>query len=832
MSGRDDRGGFGGKPWDTGLRPQSPRRDADVVSDEPMKSPFGGSVWQQRPLEPDVDDAFGDGAEDADAEETPRRRRGAAEPSPYPRKTVAALGAKAKVVRDAAGVPHIQARTERDAYAALGFCMAEDRLWQLDLLRRVATGRMAEVLGTSFIRHDALMRTIGVPRRAGVAATRLEGVARDVLAAFVGGINAVRADTKLPECAQLGYEIEPWTIADSLAIELYAAWMLSLETWPHKLLMARALATAGLERARWIAPPGLELSLVPEQILTLWRRIDVRVLDWLGSAPGAPAGGGSNGWALGRERTTTGAALVAGDPHLQVSLPSIMYLAHLEAPGFSVAGAAFVGGPVVQIGRNRHCAWGVTNFSLDDVDCVIEELDGIGNFRTEKGWSPLGRRSELVRVRDGDSVKIEVAETRNGPLLSHLVAQFDGPHAEAGELALAVRWGVNSLGTALPGWLAVARAASVAEVARATAAMDKGALALNLYVGDATGNVGQFGVGGLPVRDPQARLPVRGWLVDTRWTAVTGLSTLASRQGSDVVVSANEAHLDAAAARYPAHAYADHPYRARRIRDQLDAGASRDVPGALALQRDVVDLAARDLLPIVKAALGRLQPGQHTALAGISSALAQWDGEAAADSAAAAVFYVALASFAPRELFPEGRFGPLARFWRQAWWGVTRILTAPSSPWFASEEERDRALLAILDRAAAWCSDTMGADPSAWTWGALHEVKLHHPLSFHESFATGAAETWPAPGSPFTPLQLRWSDVHVAPPFPVALGPAVRMVADLSTDEVHLVLPGGESGRVESGHLLDQLDTWRAGGSLTVKLQPETTGDTTELIPG
>lgn len=829
MSGHDDRGGFGGKRWGTGGgHPQTPRPESR--GGDPMKSPFGGSVWQQRPLEPDldVDDAEGAG----ETEEAPRRRRGAVEPSPYPRKTVAALGAKAKVVRDGSGVPHIQAKTERDAYAALGFCMAEDRLWQLDVLRRLATGRLAEILGEPFARHDALVRTIGVPRRGAVAATRIEGVARDVLAAFVGGINAVRAEVKPPECAVLAYEIEPWTIADSLAIELYAAWSLSLETWPHKLLMARSLATAGLERARWVAPPGLELSHLPEQILALWRRIDLRVLDWLAAAPGVAPGGGSNGWALGGERTGSGAALVAGDPHLPVSLPSPMYLVHLEAPGFSVAGAAYVGGPVVQVGRNRRCAWSVTNFSLDDVDCVIEELDGIGNFRTEKGWSPLGRRSELVRVRGGESLKIEVAETRNGPLLSHLVAQLDGPHADAGELALAVRWGVNSLGTALPGWLGVARAASVAELGRAAAAMDRGALALNLCAGDAAGAIGHFGVGGLPVRDAQARLPVRGWLPEIRWTAVTGLSGICSRQASDVVVSANEAHLDAAAATYPAHAYADHAYRARRIRERIEAGGSRDVAAALLLQRDVVDLAACDLLPAVKAALGRIEPETHPALALIAPALAEWNGEAAADSAPAAVFYVAFAGLAPHELFPEARFGPLARFWRQAWWGVTRIIAAPSSPWFANEEERDRGLLGLLDRAAAWCAGKMGPDPAAWTWGALHPLSLGHPLSFHETFAAGVAEGWSAPGSPFTVLQHRWGDAQPTPPFPVALGPSVRMVADLATDEVHLVLPGGESGRLDGGHLLDQVDVWRNGGSLTVKLQPETAGDITELVPG
>lgn len=830
MSGRDDRGGFGGKRWDTGLRPQSPRRVDDGFADDPGKSPFGGSLWHQRPLEPDVGALDTEGGEDA--EETPRRRRGAAEPSPYPRKTVAALGAKAKVIRDPAGIPHIQAKTERDAYAALGFCMAEDRLWQLDVLRRIACGRVAEILGEPFARHDALIRTVGVPRRAAAAATRIEGVARDVLAAFVGGINAVRADWKPPECALLGYEIEPWTIADSLAIELYTAWMLSLETWPHKLLMARALASAGLERARWIAPPGLELSLVPEQVLALWRRIDLRVLDWATSPPGAAPGGGSNSWAVGRDRTTSGAALVAGDPHLGVTLPSPMYLAHLEAPGFSVAGAAFVGGPIVPIGRNRQCAWSVTNFSLDDVDCVVEEIDGIGNFRTEKGWSPLNRRSELVRVRGADSVKIEVAETRNGPLLSHLVAQLDGAHAEAGELGLAVRWGVNSLGTALPGWLAIARATSVADIARAVPAIDKGVLALNLCAGDFAGNVAHFGVGGLPMRDTSARLPVRGWLGEARWTAVTGLSTISTRRTSDVVVSANEAHLDPRSVTYPAHAYADHAYRARRIREQLDSGAGADVAGTLSLQRDVVDLAACDLLPVVRRALEHLPEGQYAALRAVAPALAGWDGTAAADAAPAAVFYVALTSFAPRALFPEGRFGPLARFWRQAWWGVAKILSAASSPWFADEDERDRALLGLLDGASAWCAERMGPDPSGWTWGMLHEVALRHPLSADDGFAAGVAEAWPAPGSPFTVLQHRWTDVHVAPPFPVALGPAVRMVADLATDEVHLLLPGGESGRLDGGHLLDQVALWREGGSLTVKLQPEATGDTTELVPG
>lgn len=826
-TGDDDRGGFGGKPWQTGIRPEPPRPSEPArPAGGPRRAPFGGATWDQ---------SFESGAAEPEAEEesgeAPRRRRNAPEMPQFPRKTVAALGAKAKVVRDQAGVPHVTARSERDAYAALGVCMAEDRLWQLDVMRRLACGRLAEVLGSPFARHDALVRTIGIPRRAAAAANRLEGVARDVLAAFIAGINVVRAEAKPAECGLLGYEIEPWTVADSLAVELYAAWSLSLETWPYKLLVARALAAAGLERSRWIAPPGLDLSFVPEPTLALWRRLDMRVLDHVLGLPGVGAPvSGSNGWAAGRARSGTGSAIVAGDPHLAATLPSVMYLAHLEAPGFSVAGAAHVGGPILHLGRNRHCAWGVTNFSLDDVDCVIEELDGIGNFRTADGWAPLSRRTELVRIRGEENLKLEVAETRSGPLLSHLVAQIDGSHAELGLLALAVRWGVNSLGSALSGWLAVARAASLDEIQAATTLLDKGPLALNLYAGDDTGEVGHFGVGSLPVRGAAARLPVRGWNGEGKWTSVIGLSTLASNRGVDSVVTANEVHVATHDGRYPAHAYADHAYRARRIRQVLGDATRVDIDLCRELQRDVTDLAAVDLLPYVRRALEHPDARQAEVLAEVAPRLVAWDGTASADSPAAAVFYLAMFRDVLRELFPEARFGPLARHWRFAWWGAARILTSSSSPWFADESEKEGMLARALVRAATTLAEHLGPDPGTWSWGAIHPFAARHPLGAHEDFAGGAPEPWPAPGSPFTVLQQRFDRPEL--PFSVVLAPCVRMIADLATDAVHLALPSGESGQVQSPHLLDQLEAWRRGESLTIRLGADVTGETVELIPG
>jgi len=397
-------------------------------------------------------------------------------------------------------------------------------------------------------------------------------------------------------------------------------------------------------------------------------------------------------------------------------------------------------------------------------------------------------------------------------------------------LAIAVRWGVNSLGTALPGWLALARAKSLADVAKAAALLDKGPLALNLYAADATGAVGRWGVGGLPVRANAARLPLRGWSSEGRWTAVTGLSSVCAEKGTDAVVSANEAHLDARNAKYPAHAYADHAYRARRIRERLSEQPRVGVDACRELQRDVLDLAAVELLPHVKRALSRPEATSHPVLARAIPLVQDWQGEARADSGAAALFYVAIFGHLLRDLFPEQRFGPLARLWRYAWWGVAKIVTAPTSPWFPSEEDKDRALVGAFTRAASWLAERQGGDPAAWSWGAVNELALRHPLAFHETFAAGAPEPWAAPGSPFTVLQHRIAGAE--PPYRIVLAPVARMIADLSTDEVKLALPSGQSGQVRSAHLVDQLEAWRRGDYLTLRLGVEVTGDTIELVPG
>jgi len=243
----EGRSGFGATRWAEGPYPTASSDEESAYE----KSGFGGSSWVSADLPADdVDEASSEGSQG-------RRRREAVAPK-HPRRTVAALGATAEVIRDEGGVPHVFAKRERDAYAALGFCMAEDRLVQMDVHRRIACGRAAEILGPSAERLDALVRTIGIPRRAAAVGNRVDGAAREALAAFAGGVNAGRAHLATKEAPALGYEIEPWTVADSLAIELFLAWKRGVDGWAEKLGPLRATASKRFLRTRrdWLSGVG------------------------------------------------------------------------------------------------------------------------------------------------------------------------------------------------------------------------------------------------------------------------------------------------------------------------------------------------------------------------------------------------------------------------------------------------------------------------------------------------------------------------------------------------------------------------------------------------
>jgi penicillin amidase len=789
----DDKRGFGAPMGG------HPGRYSDA-NDFGSAAPFGARDWDQTENE-----------EEGSGEGPTRRRRGSSEPSPYPRHHVASLGAKTRVVRDPHGVPHIHAKEERDAYAALGFCMAEDRLVQMDLVRRAATGRLAEILGRDFVRHDALVRTAGIARRAAASSTLLQGVAREVMAAFVGGVNAVCAVAPPAERAQ--HPIPLWTVADCLAIELHLAWSLGLDVWPAKLVLARILSTAGLERARWISPTRLDLDLANEERTSLWKRIDPRIIDLL-----VRGGGSGTAWAVDGGRTG-GAPLLACDLDGPARLPVPLYLAHLEAPGLSVLGASIVGLPAIVAGRNARCAWGVTPLSLDDADCVTEELDGIGNFREEDGWKKLAARREIIRVRDGETVPLEVLETRNGPLLSRLVEQLDGLREDGVRPAsLAIRWGVNSLSSSIAGWLAVAKSADLAQMGEAAALLDKGPVGLNVIAAESRGDVARWAVGSLPTRSIDARLPVRGSLSKVRWRASVPVSVAAYKAPDEdgTIASAGEAHLAGEEWSYPPHEFAASQARLRKLAEEL-AAETPSVRRFEELQRSPREAVLEELVPLFE----RAASSGRTPVC-----------ERRAEGPGAVLAYVAIVHHLLPEVFPESRFGALHRHARLARGALVRILSADSSPWFANAEERDASLARALSAAFQTLEQQYGSDTSRWTWDRL-QTDTSVPA------AGGATEVVAATATPeevSSPFEILAAETAAPSPQPLALHPsrvpAFRMVVDLATRQMRVILAGGQSGRPENPHYADQLAAWREGQYLELELGELKEGDIVELIPG
>lgn len=732
-----------------------------------------------------------------------------------------------RLVRDGLGVAHLFAEERLDVYRGLGFVMARDRLWQMDLYRRLGLGRMAEVLGRPFLALDVAVRTLGLPDAAARAAAGTDGDPAAVIEAFAAGVNAhLAAGAPGPEFALLGYAPEPWGPIDSAAIEFFVGLSLSLESLEPKLLLARALGHLGPERGEWLFPGALPGAAREPERLAAYRDLETGLL----AALAPPRAGGSNAWAVAPRRSAGGSTLVAGDPHLLLTAPGPWYLVHLVAPGLDVAGAAYAGGPLVQVGRNRRGAWSVTNLTSDDSDLVLERLhpDGARYALGPEVWEHLRAREETVAVRGEEPYRLVVRETRHGPLLDPIAAA-------AGALAgcpVALRWkGVVAPGVSLAGWLAVNASRGLDDVLAAAPLFDGAPFQMNLIYGDVGGRLAHVPIGGAPRR--AGMLPALGWHGEVTWDGIGSLGRTPWRVDppEGAVWTANE-RTGAAdrAAGGDGQPYGESPYRARRIREVLLAGEAHSVESFAALQTDDLDLAATANLPPLCDALAGWRPEDQVATRARDLLLA-WDGRTGAESAAAAFYSVLFYAEWIPTLFPDEVCPGLARHWRVATWGAEAVLRAPRSPWFADAGAKGEALRACAARAVERLRALVGDDPRAWRWGELHRLRLDHPLAAFPRFAAGRLGDIPLGGSPFTVHQQRFA--APAPPFGALVGPGLRMVADLGDpDHLHVTLATGQAGDPESPHFADQLPRWRAGRLARLALAPAAlTGVETVLEP-
>ncbi|MBW3552096.1 MAG: penicillin acylase family protein [Gemmatimonadetes bacterium] len=719
---------------------------------------------------------------------------------------VAGLGAPVQVLRDELGVPHIWAASTEDAVFAQGFLHAQDRLWQMELVRRAIQGRLAEVLGEPALETDRFMRRLGLWRAVLATLDAVSPAERRIMEAYAAGVNAARhADSGAlpPEFLVLRHEPEPWRPADVLAVGRMMSFTLS--SYSEAVAVARAVARLGPERARHLFPayPDWGETILP--------------------APGEPpplavalvdafsVAAASNSWVVSGALTASGKPILANDPHLGLNAPSLWYLVALHAPGadgLDVAGVSIPGAPLVILGRNRAVAWGMTNAYVDDADLFLERLHPADSTRylAPDGYRRFELVAESVFVKGREEpVILSVRRTRHGPVIP-----VDAPDS----LVVSVQWTALGPGSQVAGILALNRARDWSSFLRAVDDLDDPHQ--NVVYADTAGHIGYIMGGSVPLRGdrrPAPVAPVPGWTGDWDWLGTLPFDEHPRALDPDrgFIVTANNRQVAEPVAELISGTWQE-PFRAMRITEMIrNADRPFDDASTRAMQLDVLDLFARRYRDrAVDAAAIR----QDTAAAAL---LRSWDLRASPDSRAATLFYTwveILRRAAARDLY-----GGEAGYFTRA--SVAEVLEARRLAWREDGVGAYRDLARDAMKAAVPLADGR-------SWREANRVVHDHALG-----DVGALNTilglhvgpHPHMGSPTTVNVAHYAFQVPARDFPftTTAGPSMRHIADMGNLDAAggFVIGTGQSGIPFARHYDDQRPLWSGGALVPVPLSRE-----------
>ncbi len=714
------------------------------------------------------------------------------------------LQAPVEVLRDAWGVPHIFAQSSHDLFLAQGYVHAQDRLWQMELNRRSASGRLSELVGEATLGTDRLFRTIGFRRAAEAEFARLDTETKEGLEAYAAGVNAFLAQHRgqLPiEFTLLRFAPEPWSPIDTVAFGKLMAWILGGH-WSSALLRAHLVARFGVEGMRFLLPPYPTEApvIVPSEAhYETWNV--AAVLRLLDAARGLP-GIGSNNWVVSGTRTGTGAPILANDPHLEAQMPSIWYEMHLVAGPYNVAGSTFPGTPGVIIGHNAEIAWGVTNAGPDVQDLYMEQFDPADptRYRYQGRWESATLVREEIKVRGQREPVIEhVRITRHGPILNNVV---DGLGT-----FLAMQWTALEPGTVTTAIMRINRAQSWQGFRDALRFWT--VPAQNFVYADRQGNIGYQLPGRIPIRAKgNGLLPVPGWTGEYEWVGEIPFDRLPSafNPARGYIATANNRIIPDG---YPYFISAewDPGYRARRIEAMLARTSHATLEDMQKIQLDLTSLPGQAFVQALHGLHLTTEPAS-----GLLAELQSWDGVLRPDSRPAAIYEAVRLSLAP--LVFKAILGPdlYKRYLGHtaAWQAVLlRLLRTPGSPWWGPGG-RDPIVARAFDDAHALLTTRLGPDRSRWTWGQLHTMRFVHPVGRIPALAWVFNATAPFTGGDGYTVNNGGFDVSTFEQRSVA---SYRQVLDLANWDNSLAIhTTGQSGLPFNPHYRDFVPVWATGG--------------------
>ena len=768
------------------------------------------------------------------------------------------IGAEVEIVRSTENVPHIFATNDHDAFFALGLAHAQDRLFQMTVLRRAAKGRLAEIYGERAIEADDLARRLGIARIARESLAMQDERTRAALTAYADGVNqwitivnSQALGRGAPEFFLMPDDISYWEPADSLAIlKLYAA--ATSRQIPAEVLRAQ-LSLAAPERGQDLVAglgeptmptyaslfEGSRVGGTPAEAATEWP------LDLAGYLSPFSGLSGSS-FAAEAERTTAGQALLANDPEAALTMPSLWYLARIQLQAGDVIGATIPGVPAILSGRSARLAWGIVPAQIDDADLHIEEIQpgDINRYRGADGWRDFQTRREVIRVRGGEDIPITLRATENGPLLSG--RSFGLASVTPPGHAASLSWtGLAVDDRTMSALIGIMEAPNRAQAR--DAAKSWGAPAIRLTLADRDGiSENLFGL--VPQRAPEhatlGRMPTPGWVGANHWR---GLAEADNRDDARNGLSFTAAVLPPLQGDFPLGFDGDTALREERLLHLLEGREVHTRDSFIDAQLDVVSPAARALLPLIGADLwftgepaapGTPERQRQDAL----RLLADWDG-AMSEHLPEPLIYSAWLSALQDRLIRDD-LGPLAdrlmtlqpgfieRVYRNrngaaAWCDIRQSAVVESCPTLARQ---------ALDQAIYDLTERYGPDVTSWRWGDAHEAVQVHPAlgpiprlgwiaNLRQSLSGGDTTLARAP---------RLSTG--TEPYRPASGSAYRGVYDLADpDSSVFIIASGQSGHPFSRHYDDLAVRWRRGEYISMSLDPDlaraAAAGTTRLIP-
>ncbi len=738
-----------------------------------------------------------------------------------------------EIVTDRYGVPHIYANNEDDLYLAQGYVHAQHRLWQMELNRRIGSGRLSEIFGDLTIEADRFSRRLGMHRAAAAAVPTLSPHGTRILNTYARGVNAFidsHQNTLPIEFTLLGIRPTPWLPADTIQWSKMMGWNLG-GNWETEIVRARLVARLGPERAAkletgydpahpLIIPPGV--SYAGTNLGMLEQYAALKQLSGFGLL------GGSNNWVVDGTMTTTGKPILCNDPHLGQAAPSIWFECHLVAGEHDVVGASFPGAPGIVIGHNRYVAWGVTNAISDVEDLYIEKFNPENSHQYEYmgRWEEAEIHREEIKVKGRAEPLIEeVRVTRHGPILTTMQGTLDTQDSsQPQELPLALRWtGLEHHGI-VDAIANMALATTIAEFRSALRQWD--VPAQNFVFADIHGDIGYLMAGAIPRRSQgQALLPSPGWTGEYEWTDLIPFEELPQVTNPDqhFIVTANNRVIDDNYPYYITNEWLN-GYRARRIRDLLHQKSKLSLSDMAAIQADYYSIPAEKIVPHMLSVAPRTQLAVQA-----QDILRIWNHALSPTSAGAALYTTFL-----RKL-EHLIFGTLLgdhNTLLQNYLGsgttllsitngyssrnkplIIRLLDEQDDSWFADSALPNgprtwtTTLLSAFEATLDELQEKLGADPTRWQYGQIHKMTYAHPLGrvkpLDKVFNRGP---YPVGGDIDT---VNMGAVSPADPETVITVPSFRQIANLADLSASLSLHApGQSGHPASKHYDDFVKPW------------------------